>query len=299
MNNKSNGREETNEEYFDIDRKQVKEKVKQGKETAQKHLPTTGEKTAYYAGHAVLTGIDEGGKMAFRQVVSTFISELITAIFDEIRDICSRVKKMGEKWYKGMSERLKRIGDKIASKWKKFLEAGKEGFISGFCSNIVTVIINIFVTTAKNIVRLIREGFFSLVRAIKFLINPPADMTKSQLFHEVGKLIISGGIITMGILAEEAIEKFPPMAVIKKIPVIGEILSAVLFGLLTALVTSLALWGWDKLDLFGCKKEQQHKFVMEMLEKDRQENEEIHENWLETIKTENFEYYEYLKAELA
>jgi len=299
MDSKSNGREVTNEEYFEIDRQRVEEKVKQGKETAQKHLPTTGEKAVFYTKNTAITSMGEGAKMGFRQMVSSFITELINALFDEIRDCCMRVKKLGEKWYKGLSERLKRIGKRIASNWKKFLEAGKDGFISGFCSNIVTVIINIFVTTAKNIVRLIREGFFSLFKAIKLLLNPPADMTRSQLFHEVGKLIIGGSIISIMILAEEAIDKFPPIVAIRKIPFIGDFLSAVLFGLLTAIFTSLALWGWDKLDLFGCKKEQQHKFVMEALERERQEGDKKHEEWLENIRQENPERYEYLKAELA
>jgi hypothetical protein len=299
MDSKSNGREVTNEEYFEIDRPRVEEKVKQGKETAKKHLPTNGEKAVYYTKNTAITSIGEGGKMGVRQAVSSFITELINAIFDEIRDCCMRVKKLGEKWYKGLSERLKRIGARIAGNWKKFLEAGKDGFISGFCSNIVTVIINIFVTTSKRIVQLIREGFFSLVKAIKLLLNPPADMTKSQLFDEVGKIIISGSVITFGLLAKEAIDKVPLMAAIKKIPFIGDVLSAVLCGLLTAIVTSLALWGWDKLDLFGFKKEQQHKFVMEALERERQERDKKHEEWLETIRQENPEWYEYLKAELA
>jgi len=90
----------------------------------------------YYASHTALTGIGEGAKMGVRQIVSSFITELISAIFDEIRDCCMRVKKLGEKWYKGLSERLKRIGERIARKWKDFLDAGKDGLISGFCSNI-------------------------------------------------------------------------------------------------------------------------------------------------------------------
>jgi hypothetical protein len=298
MNRKSDGRDVTNEEYFGIDRKRVEEKVEQGKETAKNHRPTSGEKTGYYAKNTALTGIGEGAKMGFRQMVSAFIREVINAVFDEIKDCCTRVKKLGEKWSKGLGERLKRIGMKIAAKWRSILEAGKDGFISGFCSNIVTVIINIFVTTAKNIIRLIREGFFSVVKAIKLLLNPPADMSKSQLYHEVGKIIITGGIVTFGILAEEAIDKFPPMAVIKRIPLIGELLTDVVLGLLIALVTSLALWGWDKLDIFGYKRELQHKFVMEILEKEQQTNDDKYKKWLESIKEQSLERYDLLRMEL-
>ena len=267
--------------------KQYNKKVDKAYYTSKKFMKNTA-----------VTSINEGAKMGFRQMVVSFIREVINAVFDEIRNCCTRVKKLGEKWYHGMGDRLKRIGTKIAAKWKEILEAGKDGFISGFCSNIVTVIINVFVTTAKNIVRLIREGFFSLVKAIKMLLKPPPEMSKSQVCHEAGKIIISGGIITFGILAEEAIDKFPPMAVIKKIPLIGELLTDVILGLLIAIITSLALWGWDKLDIFGAKKEMRHKFVMEALEKEQKENDDRYLQWLESIKEQDAVRYEYLRLEL-
>ncbi|GHT63775.1 hypothetical protein FACS1894110_02190 [Spirochaetia bacterium] len=298
MERKSSGRDVTNEEYYEVDRKRVEEKVKQGDETAKKHLPNNREKAVHYTKNTAVTGVTEGAKMGGRQMIAAFIREIINAIFDEIRDCCSRVKKLGGKWYNGLLDRLKRIGMRIANKWKQILEEGVTGFVSGFCSNIVTVIINIFVTTAKNIVRLIREGFFSVVKAIKMLINPPADMSKSQLFHEVGKIIITGCIVTFGILAEEAIDKFPPMAVIKRIPIIGELLTDVLLGLLIALVTALALWGWDKLDIFGYKKEMQHKFVMDTLERERQEADDRYKKWLESIKQTDERRYALLCTEL-
>jgi hypothetical protein len=247
--------------------------------------------------NTALTSVKEGANMGFRQMVASFIREVINAVFDEIKDYCTRIKKLGEKWYHGLGDRLKRIGMKIAAKWKSILESGKDGFVSGFCSNIVTVIINIFVTTAKNIVRLIREGFFSLVKAIKMLLKPPPEMTRQQVFHEAGKIIITGAVITFGILAEEAIDKFPPMAIIKKIPVVGELLTDVILGLLIAIVTSLALWGWDKIDIFGAKREMQHKFVMETLEKERQAGDDEYRKWLESVKEHDVVRYEYLRLE--
>jgi hypothetical protein len=274
---------------------------KRGREAEGKYENKVNK--AYYTSgkfvkNTTLTSAKEGVNMGFRQMVASFVREVINAVFDEIRDCCSHIKKVAEKWYHGLGERLKRIGMKIASKWKQILEAGKDGFVSGFCSNIVTVIINVFVTTAKNIVRLIREGFFSLVKAIKMLLKPPPEMTRRQVFHEAGKIIITGAIITFGILAEESIDKFPPMAVIKRIPVIGELLTDVILGLLIAIVTSLALWGWDKIDLFRAKKEQQHQFVMETLEKERQVNDNRYNQWLESIKEHDAARYEYLMLEL-
>jgi hypothetical protein len=286
------------EKLESVDTGELRKKGTDAEKSYEKKVNKAYYTSGKFGKNTAMTSLNEGAKMGFRQMVSSFIREVISAVFDEIRDCCTRVKKLGEKWYKGLGERLKRIGMRIASKWKKILEAGKDGLISGFCSNIVTVIINIFVTTAKNIVRLIREGFFSLVKAIKMLLNPPPNMSKRQVFHESGKIIISGAVITFGILAEEAIDKFPPMAVIKRIPLVGELLTDIVLGLLIAIITSLALWGWDKLDIFGAKRELQHKFIMETLEKERQTNDNAYRDWLESVKGQNPERYEMLSVEL-
>jgi hypothetical protein len=88
------------------------------------------------------------------------------------------------------------------------------------------------------------------------------------------------------------------MAIIKKIPIVGELLTDILLGLLIAIVTSLALWGWDKLDIFGAKREMQHKFVMETLEKERQAGDDEYRKWLESVKEHDVGRYEYLRLEL-
>jgi hypothetical protein len=208
----------------------------------------------------------QGAAMGVRAIVGCFLTETISAVFDEIRDFCRTVKSMSKKWYEDLKERIQRIAARISAKWKEALQAGLTGFVSGFISNIVTVIINIFVTTAKNIVRIIREGFLSIVKAVKMLMNPPKGMTTRQLYHEAGKIIVSGITIVVGILAEEVIDKLPPMIAIREIPVIGELLADIIWGLLVGIATCIALWGWDKLDLFGAKVEAEDRFVLGAIE---------------------------------
>jgi 5-methylcytosine-specific restriction endonuclease McrA len=276
------------------------EKLLQRAKEAEKAIDSTINRK-YYASVKFLkntgfTSIKEGSKMGLRQMTYSFVRELIDAVFDEIRDYCSQAKKMEEKWYETIKERLTRIGQKIVDKWKSILESGKEGFISGFCSNILTVVINTFFTTAKHIVTLIREGFFSLTKAVKMLINPPEGISTAQLFHEVGKILVAGGIGSFGILMEETIDKFPPMVAIKSIPVVGELLTDVVLGLMIGLATALALWGYDKLDIFGYKKELQHKFVMDALNKDAENSEQRYKDWLETIRKSDVNRYNELIA---
>jgi hypothetical protein len=206
--------------------------------------------------------------------------------------------KKGKTFSEDLKERLERVVKRITSKWKEALAQGFSGFVSGIFSNIVTVVINAVVSTAKNVVRLIREGFFSIVKAVKMLINPPQGMTKAQAFDEAGKIIIAALAVSLGILMEEALDKYPPAQLIKSIPVIGELLYSTLFGFLTGLVTALGLWGWDKLDLFGVKEHSRHEFVMEVLNQDHKKVIEERKQWLNKIKERNPERYSLLAQEL-
>lgn len=164
---------------------------------------------------------------------------------------------------------------------------------------IVTIVINTVMTTTKNIVRLIREGIFSIIRAVKLLLNPPEHMTREQTFHEAGKIMIAALAVSIGILMEETVDKFPPMKAIRSIPIVGDLLYGILFGLLTALITAFGLWGWDKLDLFGVKEQAKHEHVMKALREDRKAELRKRDEWLKRIKEVDVERYLFLRRELA
>jgi hypothetical protein len=235
--------------------------------------------------------------MGGRQIIAVFLTEAVSAIFDEIKDACKNTRNLGGNWIAVLKSRIKRILKRIISKWRDALQSGLTGTISGFFSNILTVLINIFVTTAKNIVRIIREGFFSLVGAVTYLVNPPEGFSAGRRFHEAGKIIISGAVVTLGIVTEETINTFPPMFAIRAIPFAGEMIADVLYGVLVALVTCLSLWAWDKVDIFGVKAERRHEFVMQELQKERAEDDQPYLLWLERIRLQDEERYERLRTE--
>jgi hypothetical protein len=278
------------------------ERLKKLDKASRDEYEATVNKTYYlspkFLGNVGKTSLKEGAKMGIQQVIGLFVTEAIAAVFDEIRDACKKGADRVHGFWEDLKARLERIVQRVIAKWKEALEAGFSGMLSGIFSNLVTVLINAFMTTAKNMVRLIREGFFSIVKAAKLLLNPPEGMTKEQAFHEAGKIIIGALVVSIGILLEESIAVLPPMTAIRNIPVIGELLYSVVFGFMTGLVTSLALWGWDKLDLFGVKETARHRFVMDILEQDRLQILAQREEWLERLKTRDPVRYLLLNEEL-
>ncbi|TOE35571.1 hypothetical protein CGJ44_25500, partial [Vibrio parahaemolyticus] len=88
--------------------------------------------------------------------------------------------------------RFKRVGKRVAGKWTNVLEAFGQGFLSGLISGVVTALINLVMRTGKNIVRLVREGFMSLMKALKTLLFPQDGVTIKQAAHEASKVLATG-----------------------------------------------------------------------------------------------------------
>jgi len=210
------------------------------------------------------TGAKEGAKMGLQQAVGIVLKELTESIFDEISDIYHNgfkdENKIGETFFIVLKERLLKIGNRILSKWEDVVKAFGDGFFSGFLSNLVTVIINMFVTTGKRVVRIIREGFFSLLKALKLLIFPPENMTIKEAAHEATKLIVAALAISGGILLEQYME-----ILLKSMP-FADMISTVIIGIITGLATSLLVYLIDKLDLFGVEKEKLDEYIISKLD---------------------------------
>lgn len=85
-----------------------------------------------------------------------------------------------------------------------FLIAFKDGVIGGILSGITTTLLNIFLTTEKMIVRLIREMWNNLVQAFKITVFNPEGLSPGQLAKAVTKLIAAGVAVAGGVMINEA-----------------------------------------------------------------------------------------------
>lgn len=264
----TDGSGRSNKERHGHDNRRVNARIKKGEKAVDRHL-TTGKKAAYYGERLINTGAQEAAKMGLQQALGAFLLELTRASWDEIRDALSVGLRSSpnQTLIQAIGERLKRVGTRVLGKWKEAVTAFREGAISGFLSNLVTVVVNTFFTTAKNVVRMIREGFMSLVRGVRLILNAPAGMTKSEAYHEAGKILAAGVAVGVGIAAEEFVQK----AVIS-VPVIGAFagtIAPVLVGIGVGLGTALLCYLWDKLDLFDAEAERRHRFILDTLEERR------------------------------
>lgn len=217
-----------------------------------------------FVGAVATTGAIEGLKMGWQQALGLALTEFFVGIIDEARDAFKNgfdIERSG--FWKSLKRRFMRILKRVVARWRAALDAFKRGFLSGFLSNLVTVLINCLVRTGKNIVRMIREGIYSLVRAVNILMTRPNGMTLRESAHEATKIIASGLVVVGGIALAEWLDKMivacPPLEVV------SDVLVSIISGVVTGIASALIVYSIDKLDIFDVNARKKHDFIMKQL----------------------------------
>ena len=262
----------TNAESSGINKGKALKRQKKAEAALREHL------LIHYGKKTIITGAKEGLKLGFRQAIGLFLKELVEKLWDEVLDVYKEHKsnKFSKSFWKKLSTRLFAVGENIVKDWKsilkKFINDFKEGAISGFLSNLLTVVINMFLTTSKKMVRMIREGFLSLFQAFKVLAFPPDGMTPEEAGDTAAKMIITALGVTGGIALEEVIGKslaaFP----------FANTVSVVLAGLISGLTISFAIYAFDKLDVFGVNDQKRQEYIKDEIDEQIKEKTERMDN---------------------
>ena len=212
------------------------------------------------AGSAAVT---EGAKTGLRELVGQVLLEFLSASYDEMMDVWNNGRQEASIW-REMTVRLKRIALRTASKWDQYIGRFITGGIAGLLSSLVTTLVNAFITTVRRVARMIREGLVSLARAVKMVLLPPKDADRSTVLHEATKVIVGGAIIIGGVALEEQIDKM--LRLLPGLSLIADPAAPAITGALTAMVTGLAIYGLDRLDLFGVNELARQRSIGEMLD---------------------------------
>lgn len=142
-----------------------------------------------------------------------------------------------------------------------------QGGISGFMSNLLTFLINNFLSTAKRFVTMIREGLLGLFRAFKMIFFPPKHMTADQALQEGLKILTTVVITSVGLLLNETIATF--MATVPFLKPFADLITPVLIGLMTGLLSAFLAY---QIDCFFDRHALSEKFMDELLNNAKHRN---------------------------
>lgn len=242
-----------------LDGRRTKPAQARAEKSISDHMPRGLE----FGKRAATDGVKMGAKQGMQQALALIFSEFLSAIFSEVKDIFSNGWKGGEydaRWINSLKKRINRIKSRLLNRWKDVAQAFGEGTLSGFLSATSTALLNMFIRTSRNVVRILREGFLSITKAIRVLLFPPEDMSLREAAHEASKVLTTGLVVTGGVLAGEAIaQKLGSMP-------FSDVLGGVVGGLISGLGSLLVVFMLDKLDLFGVAFDERHAFIMGILD---------------------------------
>lgn len=205
------------------------------------------------------TGAKDAANQAKYTVLGIVMRDVVQMIFVEVHvTLKNRGTESFQDVFKRFKTALQKGIAKIQEEWKENLKDVGLSALTAFLSNIVVFAINLFMTTLKKIVSMIRAGFVSLVQAIRILANPPKGMPAEEVRYQALKILIAGiiGAASLGLSA--GIEKLlqtgtGPLIPLMMMPLpfsdgqtVSDAIAVTLSGLVGGLLTTIVLFYMDK-----------------------------------------------------
>lgn len=132
-------------------------------------------------------------------------------------------------------------------KYKDLIEKFFAGFEAGALASISTTICNIFFTTARNLVKVIRQIYAAVVQAGKVLLFNPDNLPLGQRIREAMVIMATGASVLIGTTVGELIEMNP----ISKIPVVGDLVQVFCSTLVSGLISCSFLIFLDRSEMMN------------------------------------------------
>lgn len=198
---------------------------------------------AYYTSPAFFKDtVKAAGKvgiaMGLRQALGLVFSEMWFAVRDEIKQGKEDGKALFNSIASGVKKGLENAELKYKELWHEFIE----GAVGGVLASLTTTLCNIFFTTAKNVVRIIRQSWASLVEATKILLFNPDLLPLGERFRAAAKIIATGASVVAGSMVSGLITETG----VGKIPIFGDIVQTFCGTLVTGILSCSLLYLLDR-----------------------------------------------------
>lgn len=186
-----------------------------------------------------------GLSMGLRQALGLFLSEIWFAVKDEFNEDDGDFEL--SKFFHRIADGVKKGYSNALEKYETLFKKFGEGFISGTLSSLTTTICNIFFTTAKSTVKIIRQSYASIVQACEVLFINPDNYEFGDRMKATTKIIATGASVVLGGIVSEAISK----TALGLIPVLGEVVTTFCGTLTTGIMSCTLLYFLDNNELFN------------------------------------------------
>lgn len=182
-------------------------------------------------------------QMGTRQALGFVFAEMWFAVKEEFQRISGSFH-LGE-FLKALGHGIRKGFERAKEKYQELFSRFLNGAIAGALASLTTTICNIFFTTAKNVVRIIRQSYASIVEAAKVLFFNPENYTFGERMRAVIKILATGASIAVGVIVGDAIAKTP----VGMIPVLGDIIQTFCNTFVTGIMSCTLLYFLDRSEI--------------------------------------------------
>jgi hypothetical protein len=218
---------------YSVSRKSYEQRLNYAYYTSTSFMKATAKATA-----------SVGFKMGLRQALGLIFSEIWFAIRAELK----RAKGTSQSLLKSIGNAVKQGFENAKRRYKDIWNQFITGTIAGILSSLMTTICNIFFTTAKNVVKIIRHSWASLVEAVKILFFNPDCLPVGEKFRAAAKVLATGASVVVGCLVGDLIHKTG----IGAIPIVGNIVVTFCSTLVTGIMSCSLLYFLDHNSFINC-----------------------------------------------
>lgn len=225
-----------------------KERMQQAERQSQENMNQKSNQTLFQKQTNELweTGVDQAKSMGLKKVMGILITRLASITMTELKFLLKNKANFSMELIGQLKDRMFLHLKELCKDVPDILFAGVQGGISGFVSNLITFLINNFLSTAKKFVTIIREGLLGIYKSLKMVFFPPKGMSKEEVWRSAIKLFSTTVISAIIVSFSESINMFV-QSVAPILQPILDVVSGALTGILAGVCSALAVYAIDNL----------------------------------------------------
>lgn len=227
-------------EYTEEEKQRMLEHDKNARKANEHKIFVTYYTSPKFLKDTAISAGKVGFQMGMRQTLGLVFTEIWFSVKEEFQKINDDFKI--SELFQSISEGIKKGFIKAKEKFGELMKKFFDGAIAGALSSITTTLTNMFFTTAKSAVRIIRQTWASLVEAINILLFNPDRLLIGDRIKAATKVLAVGASIVAGTMVNEALVATG----IATIPVVGEIIPTFCGTLVTGILSCSLLYIMDR-----------------------------------------------------
>lgn len=144
-----------------------------------------------------------GLKMGTRQMLGLVMAEVWFELRQQLPALIEKIRNQFEleAFIDSLNKTLKGIWKRVQARFSNFLTAFKDGVFGGILASVTTTLFNILATTQAMAIKIIREVWGQLVKAIKLMIFNPEKLAFVDLCKAVVSVLSIGSATVVGSMA--------------------------------------------------------------------------------------------------